>query len=309
MPAATIQPPGQMVDVGGRRLHARVMGSGAPTVLFESGISASSVSWTVLQPRIAAFTTAVSYDRAGLGWSELPRGRFDSGHMLADLSCLLDRLHVPGPYILVGHSYGALLARLFAEQHRDRIGGLILVDPVLACEWAKPDAKHRRMLHAARTLSWWGAVLARCGVVRFATAPLLRESTAMPRLIARMSAGPAAGVLDRLTGEIRKLPRESWPTVRELWCRPSSFRAMINHLKALPATFDLLQDTRFDFPVVVISAAGTSAEGLAEHRAISALSSQGEHLIATESGHWAHFDQPDLIVSAIQRVSAAVISS
>jgi pimeloyl-ACP methyl ester carboxylesterase len=305
MKAATIQPSGQMVDIGGRRMHARVMGSGAPTVVFESGIAASSISWTVLQPQAAGFTTTVSYDRAGLGWSDLGPGRFDADRMLSDLALLLERLRVPAPYVLVGHSYGALLARRFAERNLELIGGLVLIDPALAGEWAKPDARHRRRLRAACVLSWWGALLARCGVVRLATTPLLRESTAMPKLIARMSAGPAAGILDRLIGEIRKLPRASWPTVQAVWCRTSSFRGLIRHLRALPASFEGLRNTKFDFPVVVISASDTSAEGLAEHRTIAALSSQGEHLIADVSGHWVHFDQPELITGAIRRIATA----
>jgi pimeloyl-ACP methyl ester carboxylesterase len=302
-------PPGRMVDIGGRRLHARIMGSGAPTVLFESGISASSVSWTVLQPQIAQMTTTVSYDRAGLGWSEASPGPLNAERLIDDLAALLDRLHTPAPYVLVGHSYGALLSRLYAERNPQRVAGLVLIDPVLSSEWAQPDERHRRMLKAACALSSWGAMLARFGVVRMATAPLLRESTVLPRLIGKASAGPAAGVIDRLTGEIRKLPRESWPVVRALWCRPSSFRGMARHLRALPSSFTGLRDVKFEFPVVVVSAANLSQEGLAEHRAIAALSSQGEHLVAGGSGHWVHFDDPERIADAVRRLIAAARQS
>jgi pimeloyl-ACP methyl ester carboxylesterase len=142
-----------------------------------------------------------------------------------------------------------------------------------------------------------------------ATAPLLRGSTVLPRLIGKASAGPAAGVIDRLTGEIRKLPRESWPVVRALWCRPSSFRGMARHLAALPLSFGGLRGVKFDFPVIVISAANLSPEGLAEHRSIAALSSQGEHVVAGGSGHWVHFDDPELIASAVRRVISAARQS
>ena len=303
--ARTFPPPGRMVDIGGRRLHARVMGSGSPAVIFESGISASSISWTVLQPQIAALTTTVSYDRAGLGWSDPVPGPFNAERIVADFALLLQNLRIPPPYILVGHSFGALLARLYAERHPDQIAGLVLVDPVLSSEWSNPDPGHVRSLKAACMLSSWGAVLARFGVVRFATAPLLRESTVLPRLIGKASAGPAAGVIDRLTGEIRKLPRESWPVVRALWCRPGSFRGMARHLRALPASFRPLRNERFDFPIVVISAGNLTPEGLAEHRSVAALSPHGEHVVAEGSGHWVHFDAPDLIASAIRRVLAA----
>jgi pimeloyl-ACP methyl ester carboxylesterase len=300
--ARAFPPPGRMVDVGGRLLHTRVMGSGAPTVVFESGISASSITWTQLQPQIAEIATTVSYDRAGLGWSDPTRGQFDAVLMLADFSALLDRLQCPAPYVLVGHSYGGLLARLYAERNRQKVGGLVLIDPVLAGEWAKPDLKQRRVLKTACVMSLWGGFLARFGVVRLASAPLLRGSTMFPRLVGRASAGPAAGVIDRLAGEIGKLPPESWPIVRAHWSRPSNFRAMAKHLKALPSSFDGIRNMEFDFPLVVISAANLSPEGLAEHRLIAALSSRGEHLVATRGGHWVQFDDPELVAGAIRRV-------
>jgi pimeloyl-ACP methyl ester carboxylesterase len=306
--AHAFPPPGRMVDVGDHQLHARVEGEGTPTVVFESGISATSVSWTVLQPQIAAMTTTVSYDRAGLGWSEPMPGQLDAGRIVHDLEMLLERLQTPAPYVLVGHSFGALLVRLFAERNFEKVAGLVLVDPVLALEWANPDPSHRRSLRAACVLSSWGAMLARFGVVRFATAPLLHESTVLPRLIGRASAGPASGVIDRLTGEIRKLPRASWPVVRALWCRPASFRGMIRHLRSLPSSFNPLRNSRFDFPLVVISASGLSAEALSEHQAIAALSTQGEHLIAAGSGHWVHFDQPELVAETIRRVVSMVLA-
>ena len=304
--ALSFPPPGRMIDVGGRRLHARVLGSGAPTVVFESGISASSISWVVLQPQLAEMTTTVTYDRAGLGWSEPWPGRFDANRILADLAALLDRLNLPAPYVLVGHSYGCLLARLYAERNLQQVAGLVLIDPVLGCQWAKPDTNRRRSLQAACVLASWGGFLARFGVVRFATAPLLRGSTRLPKLIGKASAGPAAGVIDRLAGEIRKLPRETWPIVRAHWCRPSSFRAMVRHLKALPSSFDGVRNSKFDFPLVVISASNVSPEGLSEHRAIAALSSRGEHLVATRGGHWLQFDEPELVADAIRRVVATV---
>ncbi len=303
--ARSYPPPGRIIDAG-HGLHAYVMGSGAPTVVFESGISASSISWTVLQPQIAEITTTVSYDRAGLGWSNAARDVFDVDRMLADFSALLDKLQLPAPYVLVGHSYGGLLVRLYAERHPERVAGLVLLDPVLACEWAQPDLNHRRLLQTACVMSSWGGFLARFGVVRFATAPLLRGSTFIPQLIGRASAGPAAGVIDRLAGEIRKLPRESWPIVRAHWCRPSNFRAMVKHLKALPSSFTALRNSQFDFPLVVISGANVSPDGLSEHRAIAALSTRGEHRVCASGGHWVHFDDPELVADAIRRVVKAV---
>jgi pimeloyl-ACP methyl ester carboxylesterase len=275
-------------------------------VVFEAGISASSISWTVLQPQIAEVTSTVSYYRAGLGWSDPARCRFDVEFLLADFTTLLELLNPPQPYVLVGHSYGALLLRIYAERNPKKVAGMVLLDPVLACDWARPAVNERRLLTAARIMSTWGGFLARFGVVRFASAPLLRGSTRLPKLISRASAGPAAGVVDRLTGEIRKLPKESWPIVRAHWCRPSNFRAMVKHLRALEASFQALRNARFEGPLIVISGANISRAGLAEHQAIAALSPRGEHLVAESGGHWVHFDAPELVADAIRRVVLSV---
>ena len=135
--AREFPPPGRMIDMGGRRLHARVMGTGAQVVVFESGISASSINWAQTQPQVAEFATTCCYDRAGLGWSDPVGDNFGVERMVCDLATLLDRLNLPGPCVLVGHSYGGLLVRLFAERYPDRVAALVLIDAVLAFHWAR----------------------------------------------------------------------------------------------------------------------------------------------------------------------------
>jgi pimeloyl-ACP methyl ester carboxylesterase len=301
--------PGRFVDIGGRRLHARIAGSGGPTVVFEAGISASSVNWSVLDREIAAETTICSYDRAGLGWSDPPpRGSFSAGLILRDLATLLDRLKLPGPYVLVGHSYGGLIARLFAERHPEKVGGLVLVDPVLGCEWAHPGRAQDALRLSAVRLTRVGEWLARFGVVRLASSQTVLRSGIIPKLAT--SHQVTEGLLSRLTAEMVKLPREIVPVFRSHWCRAKNFRAMTVHLQELPPSFAELREARLDCPVVVISADNLSAEGLAEHRAIAALSVRGEHVIAEGSGHWVQFDRPDVVVEAIKRVvRAARLSS
>lgn len=116
----------RMVDVGGRRLHAMVYGSGGPTVVLVSGFQAPQAYWNPIVPGIAEITTVVTYDRAGYGRSErgdLPVHGLQSAE---DLHVLLGRLRVPKPYLLVGHSYGGRVARLFASVYPADTAGLIL---------------------------------------------------------------------------------------------------------------------------------------------------------------------------------------
>ena len=119
---------GQLVDIGGYRLHIYCMGEGTPTVVMDSSLSESSRQWRFIQPAVSSFTRACSYDRAGLGWSDpspLPR----SSEVMADeLHALLVNAGVGGPYVLVGHSFAGLSMRLYASKHPEEIVGMVLVD-------------------------------------------------------------------------------------------------------------------------------------------------------------------------------------
>src|ERR1700733_11128455 len=112
--------PGQMLDIGGRRLHVDVRGMGRPVVVLESGIAASSVSWSLVQNRIAEFTTVVTYDRAGFAWSANAPHCSTALDAARELARVLAALAVenPGlesPFILVGHSFGGLIVRIFEQ--------------------------------------------------------------------------------------------------------------------------------------------------------------------------------------------------
>jgi pimeloyl-ACP methyl ester carboxylesterase len=294
-------PPGRMIDIGGgRRLHARVDGTGSPPVLFEAGISASSINWTGIQSVVAQHTATCAYDRAGLSWSDPPRCHYDIDRILADLGALLEAVYPAQPCVLVGHSYGGLLIRLFAERYPERVAGLVLVDSVLATSWETPNAYRARTKRKGIRLARYGAWAARLGLVRLVTAPALVRNVILPRFGgAKAARGSSIGKLQR---ELSKFPPESLPAIRAHWSHPHSFEAMSAHIATLDASFAALRDLPLRCPVEVISARNTSPEGLVEHRAIAALSPQGEHLMAHSSGHWIQFDEPELVIDAILRV-------
>jgi len=123
--------PGQLVDIGGgRHLNLRCSGSGLPTVLLDGGQGSTSMSWRKLQPLLASSHRVCSYDRAGLGFSEtgpLPRTAQAEAN---DLHALVHTAKLQTPLILVGHSLGSYIARLYAAAHPRDVAGLVLVDPV-----------------------------------------------------------------------------------------------------------------------------------------------------------------------------------
>ncbi|UCG51747.1 MAG: alpha/beta hydrolase [Candidatus Latescibacterota bacterium] len=118
----------EMIDVGGRKLHCCVYGKKGPTVVLISGIRAPQSYWNPVVPDLAAHTTVVTFDRAGVGKSEIGDLPTHGVQSAKDLHSLLEKLEVPTPYIVVGHSYGGNVARLFASMYPDHTGGLILED-------------------------------------------------------------------------------------------------------------------------------------------------------------------------------------
>jgi pimeloyl-ACP methyl ester carboxylesterase len=121
--------PGHLIEVNGHRLYFRCIGAGEPTVLLEAGYGGDHHSWDVIEPELVRTTRTCEYDRAGLGFSAAerpkPRGPLEQ---LDDLEDLLDGARIEPPYVVVGHSYGGILAWLFAREHRDDVDGLVLLD-------------------------------------------------------------------------------------------------------------------------------------------------------------------------------------
>jgi pimeloyl-ACP methyl ester carboxylesterase len=125
---ARFPPPGQLVDIGGRRLHLLCIGQGQPTVIFESSSFGGAGSFARAREEVSAHARVCSYDRAGMGWSDPGPAVLDAGTLTSDLERLLDRARVPPPYILVPSSIGGLTAELFARRHPEQVAGLVFVD-------------------------------------------------------------------------------------------------------------------------------------------------------------------------------------
>ena len=123
------------IDIGdGRHLNLYCIGNGSPAVIFDSGseVGSGTLPWRYVQPAVAQFTRACSYDRAGYGFSDpgpLPR---TSDAVVSDLHALLTRAGIPPPYVLVAHSTAGLYEPLFADRYPDEVAGMVLVDPSAA---------------------------------------------------------------------------------------------------------------------------------------------------------------------------------
>lgn len=119
---------GQLVDVGPYRLHLECTGSGSPTVILEPGGGAGATTMGWIAPAVAQDSRVCVYDRAGRGWSDAAQTPADAAQIATDLHTLLARAHVPGPYVLAGHSFGGLYVMTYADRYPDQVAGMVLVD-------------------------------------------------------------------------------------------------------------------------------------------------------------------------------------
>src|SRR5690606_8893194 len=110
------------------------------TVILEAGLGAGHSSWALVQPEVATFARVCSYDRAGVGASDPAPTPRTSQDVVSDLHTLLTIAGVGGPYILAGHSFGALHARLYAHTYPAEVAGIVLIDPVHEDWWARAAA-------------------------------------------------------------------------------------------------------------------------------------------------------------------------
>jgi len=299
--------PGRLIDAAGAQLHIHLTGQGSPPVVFEAGIAATSLSWRLVESETARFTTAVCYDRAGLGWSGAPSGPRDVWHLVEELRALLDKADISLPRILVAHSYGALIARAYAARYKSEVAGIVLVDPVPASQWSHPSAHNRKMLGQGIVMSRFGAVLARLGLVRFALNRASSGSRALPQSIARATSGGAGlAFIERMIGQIRKLPAELLPVIQSHWCDPRCFDSMARYLEALPANAAAVEALLVEVPLRILSAEDSSPAQREDHRQLAERSASGEIEVVPGAGHWIQLDRPDVVTSAIRSLRAEI---
>lgn len=268
-----------------RRLNLYCIGKGTPTVILEAGFAATMWSWAPVQRRIARTNRVCSYDRAGLGFSDPGPSPRDGRAIVADLRALLRAADLTPPYILVGHSAGALTMRLFADPRFSNVAGLVLIDPSVEGQFDGQDA----------------AVAARVAADERCAA--LAEKRALPSADprdARCTRSPA-GVSARFAKVL---------TAADL--NPAHWRTLASEYAAIAgANSRALRETRTshgDMPLIVLTA-GQTAAGVpgweAAHRELAARSTNGTQRTLPGASHNVMKDAPDAVVAAVAEVAAA----
>jgi pimeloyl-ACP methyl ester carboxylesterase len=304
-------PPGQLVSVGHHRLHIRCDGEGGPPVIFDAALGGSSLSWSLVHPAVARLTRACSYDRAGFGWSDagpLPR---TAGRIADELHELLRAAAVPPPYVLVGHSYGGLVMRLYAAHHPNEVAGLVLIEPAIPDDWTNPTEQQRTLIARGVRLCRYGAAAARRGLAQLVSGLVRFGALRAARLIVGLvSRGGLRREDEGILAPIWKLPPEVRGVLREMWTQPKFFEALGSQIETIcesatavmsagPADYD-------DLPLTVLSSARSGEQRVQADSALARRSRRGRHIVAAESGHWIPLDAPEVVVDAIATMVAEI---
>src|SRR5215212_5113321 len=161
----TYSPPGGMVDVNGHLMHINCMGEGSSTVILEAANLGMSAHWVRVQQQLAKSTRVCAYDRAGMGWSEAGADPRDAKQISSELHTLLKGAGTEGPYVMVGHSYGGLYARMYAARYPKQVAGVVLVDSSHPEQFTRSE-EGRAMYEQTRRMGAFVPWLARLGVIR-----------------------------------------------------------------------------------------------------------------------------------------------
>jgi pimeloyl-ACP methyl ester carboxylesterase len=301
---AKYPPLGQMVDVGGYRLHIFCQGESSPTVVMESGLGDPSLTWAMVQPQVSTMTRVCVYDRAGLGWSDASPNPRTAEVMIEELHTLLKNADIAGPYVMVGHSTGGMLVRLYAHSYPAEVVGMVEVDAQHEDQFTRLSATLLQELKASFAQS-------------NQTVPLFKFLTVT-------GIGPLVPAIAALADN-PKLPSPARETFAALALSgPKYIEAKAAEQDAI---FDSLTQVRAahiasvgNIPLIVLSHsipdAGIPSMTPEEDKQwwlelqseLAALSPQGTLVVAAQSGHYIQLDQPNLVIDAIEQVLAATRS-
>jgi pimeloyl-ACP methyl ester carboxylesterase len=271
---------------GNRALRWVEAGSGGPAVVFDAGLGEpGSLAWAGVLPTVAEHTRVIAYDRAGTGASD-PVSPLTVDGEIADLAALVSKA-ADGRCVLAGHSWGGLLVQLVAFRHPDLVAGLVLVDPADEETLAAVPWPMRAAMSAPGNVA---LLLHRLGllgrVVRGTFRRFARRLTADPRLQALILDAYASCYTKRtqvrMLRDENRLGTTAIPLIRQ-----------IRSASALP-----------DVPVVVLSATKGLPKSMRSRwtklqASLTETVTDGEHIIAENTGHAIHQERPEQITNAV----------
>ncbi|MCK5433059.1 MAG: alpha/beta hydrolase [Gammaproteobacteria bacterium] len=273
------EPPGQLIDVNGRNMHINCIGNKSPSIILDSGAGGFSLEWRNIQKSLSQYARVCAYDRAGYGWSDMGLLPRTTKRITHELHTLLQNAGIHGPYILVGHSFGGFTAQYFARNFGDEIAGIVLIDSSHEEQvYRLPENGKdvvRRSLHQDRS--------------NMVTKSVIHEH----------------------------YPEEEAAVAQQLMTRWSALltwrEEMANYALSSRELRDVYYKPILEIPIVVLSRGkrvwpdtpyGDAMEATWKELQdeLSYLNGNSTHIIAENSGHLIHLDEPELVVDAIHDV-------
>jgi pimeloyl-ACP methyl ester carboxylesterase len=280
-------PPGNLIDVGGFKMHIHCAGQGQPTVILEALSGGFSSYWALVQPEVAKQVRVCAYDRAGFGWSGSDPEPESPQRTARNLHVLLTNAGIQGPYVLVGHSKGGLYVRQFAEMFPQEVAGLVLLDS------AHPDQFQRHP-------DW----------LKGDTAVLLRWMPLIKALL-RLGVGHAYFALGG-EADFPGLPTRQHDEIAAAWSSVRYWQSQEASMRAGERIFQEAHDLGAlgDLPVAVVSRdCNLDAAWGEQQNELAALSTNSIHIFVDGSTHVSLIFNPDharVVNGAILQVVEAV---
>ena len=300
--AGTFPAPGRLVDVGGYRLHILCSGPqnpGQPTVILEGGLGAPGLMWTWVQSEVAKRRRVCSYDRAGYGWSDPGPAPRTAQQLASELHSLLQGAAEKPPYLLVGHSFGSLIARVYTAAYPGEIAGLLLIDP-------RHEAFVERMPPEAMKVDLRNLNNAR--ILRFLT------PAGYTRLLGSF------GMLHDFEAFLAPLPDDVEPAAwARMIYRPAHWDTAVAEREDIALTYAQASAASLprDLPLIVMTAengwqtwqigsesndAAWRAMWLTLQEEQSHLTAKGRWQVVSKGGHYLYYEQPTLIADTIDEL-------
>ena len=267
-----VSPPGEIIKTSLSEVHAIVSGEGPVTVILEAGFSSISIDWCYIQPEISKHARVISYDRGSYGWSKTKRKTMTSLDSVEELREVLSHLKIKPPYILVGHSFGALSMRLFASMYPDEVVGLVLEDAAHENQYVLSQENIKR-INKFKRLVTFGYITSLAGIPRMFKQKIGRKF----------------------------LAKEYDDSLNYTGYTPGAYKsAYQEYVDSVTSASQLLKakPLRKDLPVIMISAKKQPESWKKNQLLLTGLTSNTEQIEA-DTGHSVHLENPQIVIDSI----------
>jgi pimeloyl-ACP methyl ester carboxylesterase len=300
------QAPGELVDNGGYKMHLLIEGKdkSGPNVIFFHGAGDIALNWNLVLPKVGQFATAVAIDQNGEGWSEHGYGAALNQQVYDSRQVLL-KAGINPPYILVGHSLGGIVANLFAVEYKDEIAEVVMVDAT------HPDVILKIYNKESKKMEWKKMRL----TANESIPPVMTYPLTSPKDVLSFQPRKDFGnMLDKFSEEDKE--RFQWIYNQRPW---TYVKGQGNTYEA--EIFQMMYENYEDYslgelPLFVITGGAKepkdgdenwSSENLMKHsislqKNLLTLSSNSEQIIAKNSGHHIHIDEPEVVAAVIKKL-------